>query len=313
MRRLLRHCLDSVRDQLASAEVVVVDNLGDPRVRQLAATLRVRYVDPGSNVGYARGVRIGVAAGGAGAWTSLLILNPDVVLADISPLLHAVPAAPAVTACLRRQDGTMEGNARPLANPWRELARAFVGGLLYESRPPDLDGRTERIGQGAGSLLLVRRSAWEDLRGFDERFELYYEDVDLCRRLRTRGGVARVRTVVGVHVGGSSYRRNRHEAHVAMCVSRHRYLRKWYGPAGVVVSMVTVAIETISRAIVPSNEGWRTRMGALTSVLREVITPGSVSVLSRALRTRGGDRGNGDRVHHDAAVGPGAEDQQARD
>ena len=59
-----------------------------------------------------------------------------------------------------------------------------------------------------GASLLIRRDAFDQVNGFDERFFLYWEDADLCRRMRARGQT--VRYVPGarvVHLGGESSRR----------------------------------------------------------------------------------------------------------
>ena len=54
--------------------------------------------------------------------------------------------------------------------------------------------------------MLVRRSDFTGVGGFDERFEMYFEDLDLCRRLRQRGKVARREASAAVvHIGGKSW------------------------------------------------------------------------------------------------------------
>jgi N-acetylglucosaminyl-diphospho-decaprenol L-rhamnosyltransferase len=71
--------------------------------------------------------------------------------------------------------------------------------------------------------LLIRRDVFDAVGGFDERFFLYFEDADLCRRMRARGH--RVRYVPGarvMHLGGESSRRARRLA--ARAFHRSAYL-----------------------------------------------------------------------------------------
>jgi GT2 family glycosyltransferase len=59
----------------------------------------------------------------------------------------------------------------------------------------------------SGSCVLVRRDAFSAIGGFDERYFLYWEDADLCRRLRNAGWEIRFRPDAGVvHVGARSSR-----------------------------------------------------------------------------------------------------------
>jgi hypothetical protein len=61
----------------------------------------------------------------------------------------------------------------------------------------------------AGMFMLFRREVFAEMSGFDERYFLYYEDVDLCRRLRRRGyDVRLVPTVTAVHDARRESRRS---------------------------------------------------------------------------------------------------------
>jgi len=57
----------------------------------------------------------------------------------------------------------------------------------------------------SGACLLVRRQAWEEVGGFDEAFFMYFEDVDLCLRIRHAGWQIMYNQRVGItHLGGAS-------------------------------------------------------------------------------------------------------------
>lgn len=116
------------------------------------------------------------------------VLNPDIRF-DADPL-------PALRACLADRsvgvaaplvlgsDGGIEDSARRFPSPLRILCKVFGGcrggdyAVGAEPIHPDWAG---------GMFLLFPRSLFERLGGFDERYFLYYEDVDICARLRLLG------------------------------------------------------------------------------------------------------------------------------
>lgn len=116
------------------------------------------------------------------------VMNPDVQLKEnpFSGLMDCLQntrigvAAPLVV----NQDGKMEDSARRFPTPSKILCKAAGGckGSDYivknELVYPDWVG---------GMFMLFRREVFEKLGGFDERYFLYYEDVDLCARLRLQG------------------------------------------------------------------------------------------------------------------------------
>jgi len=126
------------------------------------------------------------------------VLNPDIRLrADPLPALLEVlggdigVAAPAVL----NPANEPEDSARKFPTPLAILLKALRG-----SRGNDYPTDQPRVFPDwvAGMFMLFPRRVFADLRGFDERYFLYYEDVDLCARLRSAG--LRVCQVAGCFV-----------------------------------------------------------------------------------------------------------------
>ena len=174
--------------------VTVVDNAGTFPLRESAS---VRVLRPGANIGFGRGVNRGAAVGGA-PW--ILLLNPD-TSAEPDDLTRLVAIAEGhsdvgvLAPTLVNFDGSPQiGGGRFTGWP-RELARVSGAGRRVRALRARIrrEFRGERFGAlidrswVSGAAMLVRRVVFEAVGGFDERFFLYYEDEDLCRRIRDRG------------------------------------------------------------------------------------------------------------------------------
>lgn len=116
------------------------------------------------------------------------VLNPDLRLAaDPFPALIEqlrLQGLGAIGPRVLTPQGTVEDSARPFPTPLTILAKAF--GVGPPASPPPATG----MGYPAwiaGMFMLFPRSVYEEAGGFDERYFLYYEDVDLCARLKKLG------------------------------------------------------------------------------------------------------------------------------
>ncbi|HEU5309881.1 MAG TPA: glycosyltransferase family 2 protein, partial [Candidatus Eisenbacteria bacterium] len=175
-----------------------VNNSGEP-IDDLAASSGwpVRVLDPKRNLGYARGVNAGIRAASE---EDLLILNPDVAVEPgsieaLERAAHACPRAGILAPRLLNPDGTLQLSARRFYN-WRTLLlrRAPLFGLDKKSRDVrehlmlDWDhADTRPVDWVLGAALYVRRGAVRDVGLMDERYFLYFEDVDWCQRMWRHG------------------------------------------------------------------------------------------------------------------------------
>jgi N-acetylglucosaminyl-diphospho-decaprenol L-rhamnosyltransferase len=174
----LRECLDALERAGGLAHVVVIDNGGHV---DLVADAGRTIVRPARNAGYGAAANEGAAVArrcGAGA---VVLLNDDVVVTDgwLDPLLAelADPAVGAVQPMLVLGDGAHVNSLGVAIGP------DGAGVDIAFGEPIDrIDGSARTIDVFSAGVVLFRPAFLDATGGFDERFFLYYEDVDLARR-----------------------------------------------------------------------------------------------------------------------------------
>jgi N-acetylglucosaminyl-diphospho-decaprenol L-rhamnosyltransferase len=151
----------------------------------------------GANLGYGSAVNHAVAKLVADG-EFVVVANPDVVWGpgSIDALLDAAarwPRAGSLGPLIRDPDGSVYPSARHLPSLIRGGMHAVVG-PLWRSNPWTAAYRQDRlepserpVGWLSGSCLLLRRGAFDAVDGFDERYFMYMEDVDLGDRLGKAG------------------------------------------------------------------------------------------------------------------------------
>jgi GT2 family glycosyltransferase len=220
----LREALASIARELAGRgwEGFVVDNASQDGSAAIAQEFApaVTLVSNTANIGFGRAVNQALAQARA---PFVLIMNPDCRLEP--------GAMPALEGEMSRQpqcaiagprildpDGSVQGSARGDPDmftgffgrstalrrllPWLPAARRNVLDVTVPAGAPSL-----AVDWVSGACVLARREALLAEHGFDERYFLYWEDADLCRRLRTRGYEVRyVPGATAVHRVGLSSR-----------------------------------------------------------------------------------------------------------
>jgi len=219
---LLESCVRSLLRDTQDCEILVVDNAsGDESLGFISSVPRqIAVIRNSENLGFAAGNNQGWRRS---AGDLVLFLNPDT---------ETLPGAvPCLVQTLLADRGIWAAGGRLIAPSGRIQAgfdvRAFpttaslAAELLlldelwprnpwtcrYRMSDRDLSSVME-VDQPAAACLLVRRSALERVGGFDERFyPAWFEDVDLCRRIRNEGGrIVYQPSARFVHHGGSSLR-----------------------------------------------------------------------------------------------------------
>lgn len=261
----LADCLGSIAaaqgGRFVLAQVVVVDNASEDDSLECCreSRLPLRVLRNAENLGYARACNQGA---GCGAADYVLFLNPDVRLSPdalAEPLAFMErPEAGAVGICgIRLTDavGRDSTSCARLPRPRNLLYRAL--GLeqcfpkLFKPRflSGDELGESGPAEQIMGAFFLVWRPVYDSLRGFDERFFMYYEEVDFCARARAHGFSSYyLSNVTAVHIGGGCSQSVPGRRLFYSLESRLAYARKHFSRYGFFcVLLASLAVEPLTR------------------------------------------------------------------
>jgi GT2 family glycosyltransferase len=195
-------CLGALAQWLPSAEILVVDNASMDTTRTIAECRGTTIVQLNENIGFGRACNIGAHRA---EHNHILFLNPDVVIQSVEwdglgQLLESAYLGLVVPI-------STSGRFMFAELSWASEALSLtLGTLLPRELPRPLRSRrSSRALWASGAALLVRRSEFLEVGGFDPRYFLYYEDRDLSWRYRESGlPVCTSPALVADHLGGGS-------------------------------------------------------------------------------------------------------------
>jgi N-acetylglucosaminyl-diphospho-decaprenol L-rhamnosyltransferase len=266
--------LDSLPAALGAltADVVVVDNGSTDGTADFAAARGDCKVVRSANVGYAGGINRGVREGESAE--AILILNPDVRLGEnaIPPLLKALhePNVGIAAPQIRSPQGELELSLRrePSLLNAAGLSRTGWPALSEHISDPADYGHPRVVDWALGAVLLISRSCYDLLGGWDESFFLYSEETDFCLRARDLGLLTRYEPQsVAVHIGGGSGRSGK--THSMQMVNRVRLYRRRH----TTLASWCYYWLTIARELSWIMRGHRESLPAFLAVLRPARRP----------------------------------------
>jgi len=248
-------CLEALSRE--GCEILVVDNDSQDetvqKVEEFVAWHEVRLLANDRNLGFAAAVNQGAQAA---TGEVLLILNPDAVAeaGAVQALIDCLAGGAGVAggALLESNGEPARGFAfRRLPSLAALVCEAMLLNQLWPRNPINrryrcLDAdysQQQEVEQPPGACLAIRRQVWDTLGGFDESFyPVWFEDVDLCKRLLDKGTrivycpTARFRHSGAHSVGQLSF----HDKQVFWYQNMLRYARKHF--FGLQVALLRAAI-----------------------------------------------------------------------
>ena len=307
-------CLESIFDSGdIDPRVVIVDNASKDAtldmVRDWGARVTVCALD--ANVGFPRACNLGARLGRS---EYVLMLNPDTVV-ERQAIAHCIEplrldaSVGLVGPRIVYPTGELQWEcARRDLSLWSILCQALMLNSLFPRvswlslgrLPSWMYGASRAVPCILGAFMLCRRAEWDCLRGFDEQTFMYYEDMDLCARMRERGlKVWYEASALVVHDSGASSRRSDRNLDTLMGETRWRFFREHRSRAsarlvlGLVVLQVLVRLGAV--AILSLVATGQTRKRSLS---RQWSTTSSilrwVASRKKSVATAGTSEGTGD-------------------
>lgn len=198
---LVRQCVRGIKAAQLQLdyELMVIDNASDDNIGQWLKKYQpsVRFIALAKNYGYSAGNNVGLKAARA---EYILILNPDVVISvgRLEKLVEFMDHNPAVGLAgprLTNPDGSLQYSAYNFPTIFLPLLRRTVLGRLpyfnklardYQMMAWD-HATNQPVAWLLGACLIARRAALSEVGYLDERYFLYVEDTDWCRRFWAKG------------------------------------------------------------------------------------------------------------------------------
>lgn len=233
----LERCLDTLEKATTRKTTVVLADNGstDGAPEKSAERENVSLLNTGGNLGYGTAANRGVATlGQEHGW--IVVANPDLEFGEgsLDTLLDAAtrwPRGGSFGPLIKEPSGKVYPSARLTPSIGKGIGHAVVGRVWRENpwtkayKQSDTSVEEREAGWLSGSCLLMRRTAFDSVDGFDPRYFMYFEDVDLGDRLGKAGWQnVYVPTAEVVHIQGHSTARSSDKMLVAHHESAYRYI-----------------------------------------------------------------------------------------
>ncbi len=204
---ITKRCLDSVKRYLPHCQVIIVDNGStDNTQKLLSADKSIKYVFSEKNLGFAKGNNLGVQSA-QGEY--LLFLNSDMELIDNSlesmfEYIQKHREIGVIGPKFLNPDLTPQSSVFPpqsLCNAFKEF---WLGQVAYSKYLPQ-KLVPHHVWALSGGCMLIKKDYFLSLGGWNEKYFMYYEDLDLCRQVRKTGSkIVYYPSALVVHRHGAS-------------------------------------------------------------------------------------------------------------
>ena len=235
----MRDCLSSILQSVdISYEIIVIDNDSRDGTPEFLRLQPIKSLFPGKNIGYGAAVNLG-AKQATGKY--ILVTNPDTIytpkiLKELFDFAVFHPKAGLISPLLLHPDGRIQISAREFPRR-RDLAlgrgtlihKLGISNEKYAGYIQQLGDEPLQVPTVPATAVLIPALLLSELKGFDERFFMYMEDIDLCRRVKESGYQIWILPPVKVrHVWRRSTSKRRYFASWHHHCSVYKYFLKFY-------------------------------------------------------------------------------------
>ncbi len=291
VRHLLSRCLESIEKNRPSfpVEVIIVDNGSDDRTPEMIRERfpSVKLIVNSDNRGFAAACNQGIAVA-AGEYC--FFLNPDTevspgAIETLAKTLDDTQNAAIVASKILNSDGAVQKSIERFPTLLSQLLRFFkLSRFSKEDLQFNYEGGVQDVEQPMGAALMIRKFVLRELGNFDERFFIWFEEVDLCKRASDRGfRILYQPAAVITHQRGTSFAQ--HDVlsrQVMFYTSCRQYLEKHFGARASLPTLPMRLFTGVAGLFLPPFRGrrvdiWSAHRHIVTRTVALLIVIGALS------------------------------------
>lgn len=191
LRGILDSTLEIIGEQIkaGNAEIILLDNDSSDDTLKIADEYKDRIIikKSGGNLGYAKGIN---KAASFAKGDYLVVVNPDAKLEkfEFDKILHAFENDQKVAAAglsIVDFEGKLEETCGKFFDPLTFLLYSF--GLESLAQIRFAGKQMQKVDFISGGFIVFRKSYFQQLTGYDEKYFMYVEDMDICKRIQNKG------------------------------------------------------------------------------------------------------------------------------
>lgn len=221
----IRECAESVIKNTGSVstELIIIDNNSTDKTFNIVNNIHYSNIHTyknASNLGFTKAVNQGISYSKG---KNILLLNPDTILADdslekMNAFLENNREYGACAPLMLNEDGSVQKSVRNFPGYWAMfcefslLSFIFPGSKLFgkwKMKYFDYSADAD-IQQPMAAALMIRKNVLDNIQNMDERFEMFFNDVDLCKKIVDGGLKIRLLTDSKViHEHGTSINKDK--------------------------------------------------------------------------------------------------------
>lgn len=194
--RILKKAINSFLDTDLNVKLYLIDNSPTDEIKQICYGDRIEYIFNNLNIGFGAGHNIAVKES-LNLSKYHLILNPDIYFAkgNLEKLYEFMESNKNVGLVMPKilyPDGSLQYLCKKLPTPFDLIGRRFIPPFLRQLFQKRLDSfefknrnynEIMEVPYLSGCFMFIRTKVFKEIGMFDERFFMYLEDTDLCRRI----------------------------------------------------------------------------------------------------------------------------------
>ena len=191
----IEKCIVSVlKNLLTNAEVIVLDNASTDKTLEVLSKLKVKseklkVIESKINLGFAKGNNL---ASKEASGEYLFFLNPDTeiekpIFDELLKFYEENADVGIVGPKLLMGNGEVQASVRKLPTVWGAFKEYILGTKFAYSEYIPNGNEPVEVEMVYGAAMLIKKDLFEKVGGFNEKYFLYYEDVDICKKIQKTG------------------------------------------------------------------------------------------------------------------------------